>query len=584
MNVRIIALIFISLNFIKVNAQQKEKAPKIVYKTEIKPLLAINKIDEAIPLLNKYFKQNLIIGDIWNPKVMLLESTNMFDTEKTLAYHYDEKAFKEHSIVIADSAIFWFNRMLIDHHSDSTYAKNRIIFLNKSKNEFASIAHEKELAQTLEASNRQKMIADSLDNIRIAKDKREKFVKDSIEIAKANREKYVKDSIEIAKIKNDELLKNKNVASTTAKTSDNNVKIGQQEWMSIDIKSSKYKNGDLIPLANSEEEWNNYASKNMGCYRKLNNKIFIYNGYVLKDPRGILPDGFQIPTYKDFETLYTYLGEGDSRFGKATLSIAKYSIFHDEMEGDGETGDIKTVEYKSNGASGFNAEAGGYIYGTGENGGIGSCSFWWTSSVEDGGMLVFDIGECSQDLGGGKSIVSPDYGFAIRAIKKNSNDKSNNADNGHDIIVCTEKKQAIQGREDSKLITTCTYKNYKTISIGEPDHRGLYMYSYQLLKNINNKYVPIKNTQLFNENKMELLGIINDKIKADFYSYASDEETMECFEGVAEPDVTFEDLHITFSGAGINISVSFGLPYSCLSVDEGLSTFDLEEIEYYLAE
>jgi hypothetical protein len=26
------------------------------------------------------------------------------------------------------------------------------------------------------------------------------------------------------------------------------------------------------------------------------------------------------------------------------------------------------------------------------------------------------------------------------------------------------------------------------------------------------------------------------------------------------------------------------LPDSCLSVDEGLSTFDLEEIEYYLAE
>ena len=124
MNVRIIALIFISLNFIKVNAQQKEKAPKIVYKTEIKPLLAINKIDEAIPLLNKYFKQNLIIGDIWNPKVMLLESTNMFDTEKTLAYHYDEKAFKEHSIVIADSAIFWFNRIESSKSNYIVYCKS----------------------------------------------------------------------------------------------------------------------------------------------------------------------------------------------------------------------------------------------------------------------------------------------------------------------------------------------------------------------------------------------------------------------------------------------------------------------------
>jgi uncharacterized protein (TIGR02145 family) len=431
MNVRIIALIFISLNFIKVNAQQKEKAPKIVYKTEIKPLLAMNKIEEAIPLLNKYFKQNLIIGDIWNPKVMLLESTNMFDAEKTLAYHYDEKAFKEHSIVIADSAIFWFNRMLIDHHSDSTYAKNRIIFLSKSKNEFASIAHEKELAHTLEASNRQKMIADSLDNIRIAKDKREKFVKDSIEIAKVTREKFVKDSIEIAKIKNDELLKNKNVASTPVKTNDNvinTVKIGQQEWMSTDLKTTKYNNGKPIPEAKTDDQWNKYSENHEGCYRRLENNTIIYNGYAvfaITDNGGIIPSGFKIPTYNDFEKLYNFLGQGDSQSGSATKALASYPIDVEQWVGDEESGGLETVKIKTNNSSGFNATKGGFVYDYGSIGGEGSCSFWWTSTFEEYGYVIFDIGYCSQDAGGGNSIFPAAAGFALRLIKNQIMSKNN---------------------------------------------------------------------------------------------------------------------------------------------------------------
>ena len=201
------------------------------------------------------------------------------------------------------------------------------------------------------------------------------------------------------------------------------VVIGTQTWMAEDIKVIKYNNGDPIFHAKSEEEWNYYGNKQIGCFYKLNNGTIFYNGYVLNDPRGILPFGYKLPSYSDFEQLFEYLGGGSSMNGTSTLSLVLYPIYIEEWVGDQENGGLEMVEVQTNGNSGFNAEMGGYIYENGSNleyftMDAKNCSYWWTSSLENDKRIGVDIGYCSQDLGGGKVTYSLAFGLAVRANKK----------------------------------------------------------------------------------------------------------------------------------------------------------------------
>jgi uncharacterized protein (TIGR02145 family) len=214
----------------------------------------------------------------------------------------------------------------------------------------------------------------------------------------------------------------------TFKPSENiaTIKIGQQVWMAEDINSTVYNNGDPINEAKNKKKWKEYGDKKLGCYRKLSNGTYVYNGFAITDKRGIVPFGFAVPTYIQFNKLITFLGGGNSQSGKATKSLAAYSICIEQLVErrfkngniDVNNSGVENVEIKSNGESGFKAKKGGFVYYHGAIGNEGNCSFWWTSSSEGQNKIVVDIGNCSQDLGLGKEAFPPTYGFAVRAIKK----------------------------------------------------------------------------------------------------------------------------------------------------------------------
>lgn len=194
------------------------------------------------------------------------------------------------------------------------------------------------------------------------------------------------------------------------------VKIGKQEWMTEDINTTAYNNGDPIYEAKQEKQWKDFGAKKIGCYRKLGNGTFVYNGFAVNDKRGILPSGFIIPKYEQFNQLIKFLGGGNTQEGKAIRSLATYPIY---LEKEDETnGGLVEVEIKTNGKSGFKAKKGGFVYDHGALDNEGNCSYWWTTSIEGEGTKAFDIGYCSQDLGGGFGSFSSSFGFAVRAIKK----------------------------------------------------------------------------------------------------------------------------------------------------------------------
>ncbi|MCZ4695652.1 hypothetical protein DWB61_13140 [Ancylomarina euxinus] len=92
------------------------------------------------------------------------------------------------------------------------------------------------------------------------------------------------------------------------------VKIGNQVWMLENLQVKHYNNGDEIPLVTLDEDqkWLNTES-GMYCKYEDNDNFgdyygFLYNGYAVTDERKIAPEGYNIPSYKEWNELYHYLG------------------------------------------------------------------------------------------------------------------------------------------------------------------------------------------------------------------------------------------------------------------------------------
>jgi uncharacterized protein (TIGR02145 family) len=108
------------------------------------------------------------------------------------------------------------------------------------------------------------------------------------------------------------------------------VKIGNQEWSTINLDTDKFNNGDTIPEIQNMDEWNQASKKKQPafCYydnNSSNGELYgkLYNWYAVTDPRGLAPDGFRIPSKIDLEELMGNLVGG---VDMKTNNISEYLV------------------------------------------------------------------------------------------------------------------------------------------------------------------------------------------------------------------------------------------------------------------
>jgi len=98
------------------------------------------------------------------------------------------------------------------------------------------------------------------------------------------------------------------------------VQIGNQLWMSENLKTTRYNNGDEIPTGLTDGEWQNATSGALAVYddNELNADIYgrLYNWYAVVDNRGVCPENFHVPTDEEYTQLTIYLGGSDVAGGK----------------------------------------------------------------------------------------------------------------------------------------------------------------------------------------------------------------------------------------------------------------------------
>jgi len=94
------------------------------------------------------------------------------------------------------------------------------------------------------------------------------------------------------------------------------VKIGRQKWMGTNLDVYKFRNGDSIPEAKTEEEWKKARDNKQPawCYNDFDPSQGskygkLYNWYAVNDARGLAPNGWHVPSRSEWDTLTNYIGE-----------------------------------------------------------------------------------------------------------------------------------------------------------------------------------------------------------------------------------------------------------------------------------
>jgi len=152
------------------------------------------------------------------------------------------------------------------------------------------------------------------------------------------------------------------------------VKIGNQIWMKENLKVSRYRNGDLIPVVTDNSLWSALGTGGRSWYSNDSTSYEnpygnLYNWYAVSDSRKLCPSGWHVPTDAEWTTLTTYLG-GERGAGGRMKSVGTAYWNSPNAGATNETG--------------FSALPGGYRESDGSFAGIKGSAFFWSASEYDG--------------------------------------------------------------------------------------------------------------------------------------------------------------------------------------------------------
>jgi len=197
------------------------------------------------------------------------------------------------------------------------------------------------------------------------------------------------------------------------------VRIGNQEWMTRNLDVDRFRNGDLIPHSESDEEWEE-AGRNCQpawCYYdndSENGKEYgkLYNWFAVNDPRGLAPEGWHVPTVEEWAILEKFLGENFA--GTEMKSYDGWEAFENDY---GEIQDGNGCN-----SSKFNALPGGCCSNGGSFFRVNVHAFFWSSTELFNTFAHYRQLRYNSDYLN-SSNESKSFGSSVRCIKNSSESK-----------------------------------------------------------------------------------------------------------------------------------------------------------------
>lgn len=204
------------------------------------------------------------------------------------------------------------------------------------------------------------------------------------------------------------------ILNGTVKDHDGNiyktVKIGDQIWMTENLKVTHYRDGTPIPNVYTNDKWQ-YATD--GAYCMVNNDSIeykktyglLYNFYAVSNSRKLCPKGWHIPSESECLTLINVLGGHD---------VAGYKIK------DNSANLWKTKNTHATNESGFSGLPAGGRGRLGSPGDVGYYATWWSSTSYDS-LYAWHWGLNPEKAAIRSNPGHKASGFSVRCMKGESN-------------------------------------------------------------------------------------------------------------------------------------------------------------------
>jgi uncharacterized protein (TIGR02145 family) len=233
--------------------------------------------------------------------------------------------------------------------------------------------------------------------------------------------------------------------NTVFSQTSSDVTIGTQVWMSKNLDISTFRNGEAIPEIKTREDWKKAGDNKQPAYcyyefDEANGKKYgkLYNWYAVNDARGLAPNGYHVPSDKEWKILEDFLG-GDSVAGYKMKSTEGWKSYTDGEESCPNCQDwteesreketcsrcnntryisIPETPLSGNGdnSSGFNALPVSYFTHDVSSFYFGDNGYWWSSTEfahsEAWVRTLFNFSFAIDTRWTGK-----EYGFSVRCIK-----------------------------------------------------------------------------------------------------------------------------------------------------------------------
>jgi len=185
------------------------------------------------------------------------------------------------------------------------------------------------------------------------------------------------------------------------------VTIGTQEWMTENLRTTKYSDGTAIPNVTDNSQWENLST---GAWCNYNNSSSndatygkLYNWYAASNSRNVCPTGWHVPTDSEWTVLTDYL-TANGHSGAEGTALKATSGWSSGVNG--------TDDYGWLGLPGGGRATYGYFdlvgnYGTGT---------WWSSS-QYGTNDAWSRDLSYYDDGVDRNLSLKDYGFSVRCLR-----------------------------------------------------------------------------------------------------------------------------------------------------------------------
>ena len=197
------------------------------------------------------------------------------------------------------------------------------------------------------------------------------------------------------------------------------VRIGQQEWMAENLRTTRFNNGTNIPLITGNKDWSESYSPAYSWYKnneKANKNTYgaLYNWYAVKSGK-LCPEGWHVPTDAEWSEITDFLGGRTVAGGKmkstgagnkqeevseSELDKEKPTYVPEDNEEKEEAAAADTDNKTSSGwnspntgatnESGFSALPGGQRTPDAFDN-MGRFGFWWTATEASPGVAWYRL-------------------------------------------------------------------------------------------------------------------------------------------------------------------------------------------------